>query len=266
MNDARAVAHGYIAVADDIVCLEGRVCRRDALYLGGGFGEQRLIFQTFPLLAELSVYYLILLEMPADERLRKDIAHSVGLNDDIVFVGIHAERDVRRQRPGSGRPRENVQVILTLYLKARNYRVFLYRLVALRNLVRGQRRAATGAIGNYLVTLIEKPLLVHLLERPPLGLYILVIVGDVGVVHIDPVADAVAHLFPLALVLPYRLLTLLDERLYAVALYLGLAVYAERLFDLEFDGQTVRIPAGLSQYVIALHCAVTGDYVLHYAR
>lgn len=45
-----------------------------------------------------------------------------------------------------------------------------------------------------------------------------------------------------------------------------LAVHAEELFHLQLDGQTVRIPARLSEDVLALHRLIAGDDVLHHAR
>ena len=94
--------------------------------------------------------------------------------------------------------------------------------------------------------LVQQPFAVELLQRPPLALDILIVVSYVGVVHIHPITEAVAHLFPLALVLPYGLLALLYKRLYAVTFDLRLAVYAQKFFNFQLYGQTVRIPARLS--------------------
>ena len=53
VNDARAVAHGYIGIADDVVRLCGGRGGGDAGDFSRGFGEERLIFQPLPLLAGL---------------------------------------------------------------------------------------------------------------------------------------------------------------------------------------------------------------------
>ena len=132
--------------------------------------------------------------------------------------------------------------------------------------MRGERRAAARAVGNDLVTLVEQPLLVDLLERPPDRFDIIVVIGDVGMLHVHPVADAVAHLFPLALVLPDGLLALLDEGLDAVFFDVLLTVHAEGLLHFELDGQPVRVPARLAQDVFALHRLIAREDLLHDAR
>ena len=76
----------------------------------------------------------------------------------------------------------------------------------------------------------------HVFKRPPLRLYIIVVVGDVRVVHVDPVTHAVGHFFPFALILPYGLLALFYERLYPVAFYLLFAVQPEGFFHLQLYG------------------------------
>ncbi len=127
----------------------------------------------------------------------------------------------------------------------------------------GEGGAAAGAVGDYLVALVQKALFVDGLQRPPLGLDIVVIIGDVGVIHVCPEAHAVGHDLPLALVLPYGFLALLNEGNNAVLLYLLLSVKAQLFFDLQLNGKAVGIPAGLTQHVVTPHGLVTGDYILH---
>ena len=125
----------------------------------------------------------------------------------------------------------------------------------------GQGGAAAGAIGHDLVALVEQALIGHLLERPPDGFDVVVVVGDIGVVHVRPEADAVGHLFPLALVLPDGFFALLDERLDAVLFNLLLAVQAQQLFHFQLHRQAVGVPTGLAQNVLALHGLIAGNEV-----
>ena len=81
--------------------------------------------------------------------------------------------------------------------------------------------------------------------------------------HIGPIADGIAHMFPFALVLPNGLLALFNKWQNSVALYLLLAVEAEGFFHLKLNGEAMGIPSGLAENVIALHRAVSGDNVLH---
>ena len=91
-------------------------------------------------------------------------------------------------------------------------------------------------------------------------------ISNVGVIHIHPVTEAVAHVFPLGGILPDRLLALFNKRLYAVFFYILLAVKPQLFFYFEFYGQSMRVPAGFTQNVFAFHSAVTRNYILHNAR
>ena len=126
----------------------------------------------------------------------------------------------------------------------------------------GEGGAAAGAVGNDLVALVQQALLADLLERPPLGFDVVVLVGDVGVLHVAPEANAVGHLLPHALVLPHGFLALLDEGLQAVLLDLLLAVQTQLLLDFELHGQAVGVPAGLAQHIFALHGLIARDQIL----
>ena len=113
---------------------------------------------------------------------------------------------------------------------------------------------------------VDKALVPHLLQCPPLGLDVVVVVCDVRVLHVSPETDAVTHVLPLVLVGPDGFLTLLDERLNAVALDLRLAVDAQSLLDFELDRKSVCIPACLEDDVLALHCVISRDNVLNDSR
>ena len=81
--------------------------------------------------------------------------------------------------------------------------------------------------------------------------------------HVRPVTDGIAHLFPFALVFPNGFLAFINEGNNAVALDLLLAVKTEGFFNLKLNGKAVSIPTRLAEDVIALHGAVTGDNILH---
>ena len=126
--------------------------------------------------------------------------------------------------------------------------------------MRGERCAAARAVRNDLVALIEQALLPDLLECPPLRLDEVVLIRDVGVLHVGPETNDIGELLPHALVLPDGLTALLDERLDAVRLDLLLAV------DAELDRQAVRIPASLPEDLLALHRSEARQHVLDDAR
>ena len=256
VNDARAVRGGDVIVRDDVMraLLAAGLC--------GAF-KQRFIIAAHELAAREFAHNCdaLFAQHGGDEILCEDEGFAVLLRAAVGDVCVHAEADVGGQRPGRGRPGE-VGSVLILAAEAHGGGSFLHVLVALRDFVRSERGAAARAVGDDLVALVKQTLFVDLFERPPFGLDVVVLIGDVGVVHIRPVAHAVAHLLPLGLIFPDGLLALLDERLHAVLFDLFLAVKAEEFFHLKLHRQAMGIPARLAQHVVALHGAVTGDDVL----
>ena len=81
--------------------------------------------------------------------------------------------------------------------------------------------------------------------------------------HVCPETNAVRHLLPFFLVLPYGFLTLFDERLDTILLDLRLTVDTEHLLDFQLYRKAVGIPARLKLDVLALHGMVSRDYVLN---
>ena len=68
---------------------------------------------------------------------------------------IHAERDVRGQGPGRRGPGEEVS-LFALYPEADNRGSVFDCLIALRDLVRGERGPAMRAVGHNLKALVEQ--------------------------------------------------------------------------------------------------------------
>ena len=126
----------------------------------------------------------------------------------------------------------------------------------------GQGRAAARAVGDDLEALVEQAAVKNLLESPPFGFNIGVVVGDVRIVHVRPEADGVRKVLPHLLVFPDALLALFQKRLDAVLFDLLLAADAELLFHLDLHGQAVRVPARLARDIVPLHRAVTRNEVL----
>ena len=260
--DAGTVGHGDIAVTPYEECLAVRllygICR--ALI-------QRLVFLVLEIPALISLDDLVaaLAEYLIQQSGRHDIGISVRPDLGILLVGVDAQTDIARQCPWCRRPCQEIRV-LVLDLEADDGGALLELLIALSHLVAGERSTAARAVGYDLEALVEQPLIPDLLERPPLGLYICIVIGDVGIVHIRPEADGLGEILPHALISPYALLALLDEGLQTVLLDLLLAVETQLLLDLQLHGQTVSIPSCLARYLVALHRAVARDHVLDDTR
>src|SRR5690606_34103086 len=116
-------------------------------------------------------------------------------------------------------------------------------LVALRDLVRAERRAAARAVRHALVAAVDQPLLVQPFEDRPDALDVLGVERDVRPRIVEPVADPLREPLPLLLVREDALATRLIESRDADLLDLPLAADAELLFGLDLYRQAVRVPA-----------------------
>ena len=113
------------------------------------------------------------------------------------------------------------------------------------------------------MTFIEKSLIPDLSESPPNRLNIIIVVCYIWVVHIGPKANAVTHFFPIALINKDAVFTLFDKVFNAIIFYLRLAADAKAFLNLEFNWQTVGIPAGFSLNQVSLHRAVPWNQILN---
>ncbi len=140
------------------------------------------------------------------------------------------------------------------------------QLVAGRHLVRRQRRAAARAVRHHLVALVEQAFLGELAQDPPHRLDITIGHGHVGVVEVQPHADALGHTVPVVHVRGHRLAAQLVELGHAVGLDLLLVIEAQSLLDLEFHRQAVAVPTRFATHEVATHGLVAGIDVLEHAR
>ena len=255
MHDAGAVFHGHIIVADHepgfLVRLHKAVKRHvfGAHQIGTGhFGHD------LGLLAFQHLFH---------QGFGHDVGDAlVGLHPAVGFMGVDAQGQVAGQGPGGGGPSQKVQVFFSLHGEAHERGLFLYILVTLGHFVRGKRGAAAGAVGHDFMALVDQTLVRDGFQAPPFAFDIIVVVGHIGVFHVHPVADPVAHFLPFVQVLPHAFLALLDEGLDAVLLDLGLAVQAQLLFHFQLYRQAVGIPARFAQHVLPLHGVIPGDQIL----
>ena len=121
-------------------------------------------------------------------------------DDDIVNLWTYTESGIARESPRGSGPGENVKRQLAIG----DWRLALYEklcgaggvfdiAVATRlvELVRRETRTRRRRVRLDSVTLVEVTLLVQLFEQPPEGLNELVVVGDIWIVEVHPIA----HLF-----------------------------------------------------------------------
>ena len=159
---------------------------------------------------------------------------------------MHGGELIARQRPGRGGPDEQRRVGLVDQRKPHIHARIGHFAVALADFARAERRAALGPPPDDLVSLVEQPAVEQVLQRPPDAFDVALMVGDVGLVQIDPEAEPLGQPLPLLRVAKDALQALVDERLDAVGFDLFLRVDAQFLADLDLDRQAVRVPAGLA--------------------
>ncbi len=200
-----------------------------------------------------------------DQRLGDDeLLLAVG-GDDVGDLGVGGDRRVGDQRPGRGRPDQERGLAGQRAGGEREAHVDRRvddRLVALRQLVVRQARAAAGAPGGDAVVLGQQPLAEDLLERPPDRLDVLGVHGAVGLGEVGPVAHAGGERLEGVRVPGHRLAALRVELRDAVGLDVLLAGEAELLLDGQLHREAVAVPAGLAGHVVAAHGAEAGEDVL----
>ena len=203
----------------------------------------------------------------AHQRLRQPELVVLVLDQDVVDLLADRDRDVAGQRPRRGRPHQQVVAGLIAQRELdEDAGVFRAFLIALRQLVAAERRAAARAVGHDLVALVDQPALPVLLQDPPQRLDVVVGEGDVRGRQIDPVAEPLGHLLPFLDVLEHALPAFLDEGRDAVLLDRLLAGEAELLLDFELDRQAVGVPAALARDIEPAHGLVAREDVLERAR
>ena len=226
---------------------------------------------------------------------------SEGFGDDGAFAVVvlrqhvsdlrsDGERAVRGERPGGRRPsdeggpwRSPKSVVVAESRQSRGRRAVRHGLRFLRgeadvdagvggvllvaegDLVGAEARDATGAVGRHLVALVDKALVPEALEHPPCRFDIGVVVGDVGVLHVQPDAGAVGHGLPFADVAEDALAAAAVELFDAELLDLLLAGDAELFLNLQLDREAVRVPSATAQGPEAAHGLVAEDDVLERA-
>ena len=282
MHDTGTVGHGYIVICHDEMCLLMLLFRLDGRSI-----PKRFILSSFQILSYILLQDLICLAVckrsvfrisvlillfgqSSEDSVQKSLCHDVGitvagLHLHIGLRRIHAECQVGGQGPGRGGPCQEIILLFAfchLRLETDDGRALLYGLISLSYLVGGKGSSAARAIGHNLEALVQKTHIPDLLQRPPFGFDIIIMISDIWVIHVSPEADLTGELLPHTLVLPHGFLTFLDKRFDAVLFDLFLAVDADLLLNLQLHRESVGIPARLPDDLMPLHGLISGDHVL----
>ena len=172
---------------------------------GGDEIERRFVAGALQIGAWEAVQNLCLFaEYAADERLGNDHRRVVArkLGADVSELWINCDGSVGDQSPWRRCPDD--QLVASLQ---RSFRFDQWEadedagvdhiLVALGDLVRGERSAAARAVRDDLVALVKHLLVPDLLQRPPDRLDVAGVERAVGVIKIDPKTDPLGQAIPL---------------------------------------------------------------------
>src|SRR5207245_10213587 len=195
-----------------------------------------------------------------------DVANAVHLVLAVLEVRVHGDGDVREQGPRRGGPDDQLAVGSARERERDEHRGCRDFLVAERELVRREGRAAARAVRQHLVAPVQQRLVVQPLEQPPHRRDIVVGVGDVGVLVVQPVGDPLRQRFPVGLVLEDVLAAEAVEFFDAVRLDLLLARNTEHPLDLDLDGEAVGVPARDARPALPPHSVVAANQILDRAR
>ena len=103
-------------------------------------------------------------------------------------------------------------------------------------------------------------------EQPPQGLNIFVIVGDIGVFHVHPVAHAAAEVGPLLGIHHHILAAAAVVIINADGLANVLLSNPQFLLHAQFHGQSVGVPARLAVNLESLHGLETAERIFNGTR
>ena len=138
-------------------------------------------------------------------------------------------------------------------------------LVALRDLVAREGRAAARAVGRDAVALVEEALVPHLADDPPDRLDVLVRQRPVRVLGVDPDSGSLGERGPVLDIARDRVAAALRELGDAERLDLVLVGEPELLLDLDLDREPVAVPAALAGDVVAPHRLEAGIEILEHS-
>mmetsp|Transcript_3200 Transcript_3200/g.6702 ORF Transcript_3200/g.6702 Transcript_3200/m.6702 type:complete len:359 (-) Transcript_3200:191-1267(-) len=201
--------------------------------------------------------------------------HHVGLarglvaEFDILLLGVHTEREVRRESPWGGGPSQHARALREALVSAAQQREctdnrrVVHILVVLLRLEVGEHGVARARIGHHFEAAVDEALVVQLLEDPPDRLHEGKVHRLVALVEIDPAADALDGLLPFLLVAhhnrPALGIVCGDAHLEHVIPPCDFLL----LVNLVLDRQPVAVPAEAAWYVVASLVRVPAHNILN---
>mmetsp|Transcript_15121 Transcript_15121/g.35756 ORF Transcript_15121/g.35756 Transcript_15121/m.35756 type:complete len:466 (-) Transcript_15121:239-1636(-) len=268
VHNARASIRGDVAIGHDLP--------RRLQGLSLEVVEERLVLEAFQLLPRLLPNHLeillgVLLDGGADPWpavLAHDPLGSRGhaLDLKVRELGVHTERHVGGQGPGSGRPGEDVGILLVFELELHNDGWIRDFLVVLGDLEVRQRRGAGSAVGHDSEGPVDHAFVKELLEDPPTTLHKALVHRLVVVVEVNPAPESLHNPLPLSRVALHNAAALFvvggDAHLDDILM----SLHVQLLVDLIFDRKPMAIPTEPSLHMVAPLMGISCDDILDSAR
>ena len=198
--------------------------------------------------------------------LRHDQDLVADLRADVIEVWIDGKRDVRWKSPRRRRPHEERLPLTTLDRKAHEDREMRHLAVAVDHLVLRQRRPASRAPRHRTMALVQPALLLAQLQDVPDVRDVQVVVGEVRVLPVHPLAHPDGVLRDRRGGPIHARAAGVGELRDAVRLDIALAVEVQLALDLHLNPETLAIEAVLVTLIEAAHCLVALVDVLVRAR
>ena len=199
----------------------------------------------------------------------------VGPHPYVMDTGTDSQRGIRRQRPRCGRPGHEIEVALHpveqlfALIVANHFELcgasgILHIAVTPRlvQLVVAEARPGRRRIGLDRIAFVEQSFFIKLAQQVPQRLDVFVVVGDIGILHVDPVPHLAREALPLVGIghhLAAAGIVVLFDRDFRPDILFG---DSEFLLDAQFHGQAVGIPASLAVHKETALRLVTADNIL----
>ena len=195
-----------------------------------------------------------------------------GLNGYIVNIRTHAESGIRRQSPRCSGPGNEYRLTpfghLRPWIKSledSRHCGILHITIATRliEFVARKTRSCSRRIRLDGISLVKKSFVIELLEEPPKGFDITVVVGDIRIIKVNPIAHLTGQVGPLLGIFHDLLATsgiVVVHRNLLADVLLG---DAKHLLDAQLNRKTMSIPTCLALHLEALHRLETAEYILN---
>ena len=133
--------------------------------------------------------------------------------------------------------------------------------------MRGESGSGSGRIGLDSIALIEQSLIIKLLEQPPKGLDVFVVVSDIGMVKVNEIAHLFGQFAPFGRKLHHILTTfvviVLHRDILAGSVVVDISLCdAQFLFHTKFHRESVGVPTSLSVHLETFHRLVAVESIL----